>query len=139
MPPRLDPLVNTREEFTRAYLQQPIPDNADPKWKELNHIIRDLMVKLLEHEAMRENKTQPIMIPAINKNRVYFLWDSTCRILERWVVGCIAKSKYVASLMVDGYTSNPLVQMLNEEMAHGKETPALGEDITQLAQRIMDM
>lgn len=78
---RLDPMTNTREEFTKAALQQPIPHDADPKWKELNQAIKDLMLKLLEHEAMRPNKTQPFMTPAANKDRVYFLWDSACRLL----------------------------------------------------------
>ncbi|KAJ4396333.1 hypothetical protein N0V93_000552 [Gnomoniopsis smithogilvyi] len=100
------------------------------------------------------------MTPAADKNRVYFLWDSTSRILptlyalppqlqasrywapefeELWSVECIAKSKYVASLMVDGAASNPPTQLLTSAMSHGKETPVLGEDITRLAQRIMDM
>lgn len=83
MPPRLDPNTNTREEFTRAALQQPIPDNADPKWKDLNQTLKDLILKLLEHDAMRVNKSQPFMTPAANKNRVYFLWDLTSRILVR--------------------------------------------------------
>lgn len=78
---RLDPNTNTREEFTKAALQQPIPNDADPMWKELNQTIKDLMLKLLEHDAMRANKTQPFMTPAANKNRVYFLWDSTSRLL----------------------------------------------------------
>lgn len=59
MPPRLDPNTNTREEFTRAALQHPIPEDADPKWQELNQIIKDLMLKLLEHDAMRAIKASP--------------------------------------------------------------------------------
>lgn len=81
MPPRLDPNTNTREEFTMAALQQPIPDDADPHWKDLNQTLKDLALKLLEHDAMRENKVQPFMTPAASKNRVYFLWDSTTRLL----------------------------------------------------------
>lgn len=81
MPPKLDPHTNTREEFTMAALQQPIPANADPKWKRLNETLKEIAQKLLEHDAMRENKVQPFMRPAANKNRVYFLWDSTTRLL----------------------------------------------------------
>lgn len=80
-PPKMNPYTNTREEFTTALLQRPIPDTADDKWKQLNRTLKDLAQKLLEHDAMRQNKVQPFMTPAANKNRVYFLWDSTTRLL----------------------------------------------------------
>lgn len=81
MAARLDPRTNTREEFTLAALQQPIPDDADPQWADLNQTLKDLMLKLLNHDAMRVNKTQPFMTPAASKNKVYFLWDSVSRTL----------------------------------------------------------
>lgn len=77
----MDPNTNTREEFTTALLEQPLPDDADDKWKQLNQTLKELALKLLEHDAMRNNKVQPFMTPAANKNRVYFLWDSTTRLL----------------------------------------------------------
>lgn len=83
MAPTLDPNVNTREEYTMAAVAQPIPDDADPKWKELSQTLKDLTLKLLNHDAMRRNKTQPFMTPAADKNRVYFLWDSVSRTLAR--------------------------------------------------------
>lgn len=83
MPPALDPNTNTRAEFTTAAVGQPIPDDADPRWKELNQTLKDLALKLLDHDAMRRNKTQPFMAPAADKNRVYFLWDSATRALVR--------------------------------------------------------
>lgn len=77
----MDPYRNTREEFTTALLARPIPDVADEKWKQLNRTLRDLVRKLIEHDAMRQNKGQPFMTPAASKNRVYFLWDSTTRLM----------------------------------------------------------
>lgn len=64
-----------------AAVAQPIPDDADPVWKELNQTLKDLAPKLLNRDAMRRNKTQPFMTPAADKNRVYFLWDSVTRTL----------------------------------------------------------
>lgn len=58
---------------------------------------------------------------------------------ELWAVECLAKSKYVASLIVDSTEANPLTRMSNSAVAHGGETPELGDEITQLAQRLMDM
>lgn len=62
-------------------MNQPIPDDADPKWRQLNQTLKDLALALLNHDTMRENKVQPFMTPAADKNRVYFPWDPVTRTL----------------------------------------------------------
>lgn len=79
---------------------QPIPDDADPKWKELNQTLKDLTLKLLNHDAMRRNKTQPFMTPAADKNRVYFLWDSVSRTLVRLPFASSFSSLFLFSYIV---------------------------------------
>jgi hypothetical protein len=81
MAARLDPNRNTREEFTMAAQQQPIPEDAHEVWKDLNQTLKDLQKKLLDHDAMAENRVQTFMTPAASKNRVYFMWDSVSRTL----------------------------------------------------------
>lgn len=52
---------------------------------------------------------------------------------------CVVKSKYIASLMVDKAATDPMTVMLNQAMSQGGETVELGEDLTQLAQRLQDL
>jgi hypothetical protein len=78
---QLDPNRNTREEFTNAAQGQTIPDDAAPQWKELNQTLKDLMLKLVYHDSMAQNRVQPFMTPAASKNRVYFVWDFVGRTL----------------------------------------------------------
>lgn len=82
----LDPNRNTRYEYTNAALSKPTPEDADPKWMELNNTLKNLMEKLINHESMRENAQQPYMTPAASKNQVYFVWDFVGRTLVSFAV-----------------------------------------------------
>lgn len=48
----------------------------------------------------------------------------------------VAKSVYIASLMVPDAAANPLTRMLNESMSQGGETVELGEDVIRLGRTL---
>ncbi|KAK3724506.1 hypothetical protein LTR37_001130 [Vermiconidia calcicola] len=79
----MDPYKATREQFTEGLLNTPIPDNATNEWKKLVTHLKHLQRLLAYHSAMKDtgNLAQVYMVPAISKNKVYFMWDFVDRTL----------------------------------------------------------
>jgi hypothetical protein len=153
MATQLDPNTTTREAFTLAFLQNPIPSDADAQWASLNQTLKDLLEKLLYHPAMEENRQQAFMTPAASKNRVYFLWDFVGRTLPNlyqvpwdasarasgpakilWQQECIGRSMMTASLIL-----NKPPGMLDRMMPGERNPPAFGDEIESLARKIEDI
>lgn len=77
-----DPNVVTRKEYSEALLTAPIGGaNANREWAKSVDFLKQLYRLLLEHPAMDENREQVFMVPAIYKNKVYFMWDFVGRTL----------------------------------------------------------
>ncbi|PNS21937.1 hypothetical protein CAC42_535 [Sphaceloma murrayae] len=55
----LNPDRNTREEFTRSLIDEPVPANATPAFKKLWEDTTQLIDKLAHHEVMRPKLQQP--------------------------------------------------------------------------------
>ncbi|KAJ0107435.1 hypothetical protein J7T55_009400 [Diaporthe amygdali] len=158
----LDPNRNTRYEYTNAALSKPAPEDADPKWMELNNTLKNLMEKLINHESMRENAQQPYMTPAASKNQVYFVWDFVGRTLammdavppqlqaspqwspaveKMWKGEIVGRSTVVAGLISGDTSGDPKLSMLIRSMnpSQSGSQPEFGVEIKQLANRLQEI
>jgi len=157
---RLDPNRNTREEFTAALQQQPVPEDAHPVWKDLVETLKEMQSKLLYHDAMAQNRVQTFMTPAASKNRVYFMWDSVSRTLpvlytvpprlnsrgemdqelaNHWLQDCVGKAAYLAHLILDT-TPGALNTMMEQLYPDQKgRHPDFGSDVIELARKVVSI
>ncbi|KAL8282830.1 hypothetical protein RB597_010188 [Gaeumannomyces tritici] len=76
-----NPNTTTRRVFTQFLVEKECPDNADPYYKKTHDDLRRLLDLLAKHEGMSANMEQTFMMPAADKNKVYFMWDFVGRTL----------------------------------------------------------
>ena len=76
-----NPYTSTREEFTRALTDGPMPEGPTSDWKSSRQNLCDMLKALAHHPAMAPNLPQTYMTPAASKNKVYFMWDFVGRTL----------------------------------------------------------
>jgi hypothetical protein len=71
--PMPNPNTTTRDDFTKYYVRQTCPENADPKFRKLFVNLQKMLDLLANHDAMKPNLQQTYMTPANSKNKVYFM------------------------------------------------------------------
>lgn len=54
-----------------------------------------------------------------------------------WIVDCLARSTYLADLMLDAPSDDPMIMRVKMTLAQDGDAPALGDDITQLAEKLL--
>ncbi|KAK4498014.1 hypothetical protein PRZ48_010670 [Zasmidium cellare] len=77
----MDPNTATRQQFTRGLVDGPTPSHWPQPLKDRVVVLRSLLDKLGNHQAMATNLQQTYMTPANSKNKVYFMWDFVGRTL----------------------------------------------------------
>jgi hypothetical protein len=69
-----DPETTTRLAYTEHHLLTPCPEYATPQYRKLWESLQRLMKLLIEHPAMDQNRQINCYTPAVNKNKVYFMY-----------------------------------------------------------------
>ncbi|KAK3709997.1 hypothetical protein LTR37_010616 [Vermiconidia calcicola] len=148
----MDPYKATREQFTEGLLNKPVPDNATEEWKKLAMHLKHLQGLPAYHSAMKDtgNLAQVYMVPAISKNKIYFMWDFVGRTLgilygippsEPFSVGNeLWRDVYMRTTLAADLLLDKRVGQLDEmvDMTYPGQTyrPEIGEDILSAARTL---
>ncbi|KAI1075447.1 hypothetical protein F5B20DRAFT_382582 [Whalleya microplaca] len=155
---QLDPYRHTCEEYTFAATCGRIPRFADPWWRSLCQTLRDLLHKLVYHEAMTSSRQRPFMDAPASRNRVFLMWSYIGKTLARmlsfpidlnqrgrmtqqltieWMNQCIGPSAHAARLILDERPGR-LNEMVERRFPDSKEPPpAFGGEIEDLARKLL--
>lgn len=55
-------------------LSRPAPEDADPRWREMNDILKRLLEILINHTKMRENARQQVSKAPASHCKVFTMW-----------------------------------------------------------------